>query len=232
MQRALRTLVALAPLAALFAAVSAEAQADAGTACAALRQEFAASDTAHNDAAASAIASHFAIAGKSRGCPKLAVDLYELAATRSPVSAPVWLSYATELLIGPLQQPDSAVAIVQRASDASPDDADLLDLLGAVNLTVARWDDAHCAYARLVAIDSLSPIAWAGLARASSHAGNDREAVAYWTRLNLTAPSYLTDPANTPDRVLYSASHDAAGNVPAAIVWLTIQDGRRHCNGK
>jgi tetratricopeptide (TPR) repeat protein len=209
----------------------AQAQADAGATCTSLRREFATGDTVRSEAAGSALASHFAIHASSRGCPQLAVDLYELAARRSPPSAPVWLSYATEILIGTLNQPDSAVAIVQRALDAAPDDADLLDLMGAVDLAVAHWDDAHCAYARLVAIDSMSSTAWAGLARASSHAGHDRDAVAYFARLNLAAPSYLTDPANAADQALYAASHDASGDVPAATVWLTIQDGRRHCQG-
>jgi predicted Zn-dependent protease len=218
-------------LVALLAAAPAWGQADAGTGCTALRQEFAASDTAHGDAAASAVASHFAIHANARGCPTLAVDLYELAATRAPVSAPVWLSYATELLIGTLHEPDSAVSVVTRASDASPDDPDLLDLLGAVDMAVSHWDEAHCAYAHLVAVDSLSATAWSGLARASSHAGRDREAVAYWTRLNFIAPTYLTDPANADDRALYTTSHTAAGDVPPATVWLTIQDGRRHCQG-
>jgi tetratricopeptide (TPR) repeat protein len=207
------------------------AQAAASTACASLRQEFTASDTARGEAAGSATASHFAIHARSRGCPTLAVDLYELAAARAPVSAPVWLSYATEILVGTLHEPDSAVAIVARASDAAPDDVDLLDLRGAVDLAVAHWDDAHCAYARLVAVDSTSSTAWAGLARASDHAGHGREAVAYWTRLNLVAPSYLTDTTNTTDRALYAASHDTTGDVPPATVWLTIQDGRRHCDG-
>lgn len=215
----------------LAAAPAARAQADAGAACTSLRREFAAADTARTEAAGSAVASHFAIHASSRGCPQLAVELYEFAARRSPPSAPVWLSYATELLIGTLNQPDSAVAIVQRALDASPDDTDLLDLMGAVDLTVAHWDDAHCAYARLVAIDSLSPTAWAGLGRAAGHAGHDRDAVAYWTRLKFIAPSYLTDPTNAPDLTLYSASHDSTGDVPAATVWLIIQDGRRHCQG-
>jgi predicted Zn-dependent protease len=206
-------------------------QADAAAACAGLRQEFTASDTVHADAGASALASHFAIRARSRGCPALAVDLYQLAAARAPVSAPVWLSYATEILIGPLHQSDSAVAIVERAAQASPDDSDLLDLLGAVDLAVAHWDDAHCAYARLVSLDSTSATAWAGLARASSHAGRDREAVAYWTRLALVAPSYLSDTTAAPDRALSAHSRDAVGDVPPATVWLTLQDGRRHCQG-
>jgi predicted Zn-dependent protease len=213
-------------LAALVAATPAWAQSDA---CTTVRQDFAVADTAHGDAARSAAASHFAIHADSRGCPTVAVDLYELAAARSPVSAPVWLSYATELLIGTLHEPDSAVSVVGRASDASPDDPDLLDLLGAVDLAVGRWDEAHCAYARLVAVDSLSATAWSGLARASSHAGRDREAMAYWARLSLTAPAYLTDPSNADDRALYTTNHTTAGDVPPATVWLTIQDGRRHC---
>jgi tetratricopeptide (TPR) repeat protein len=207
------------------------AQADASATCTSLRREFATADTAKTEAAGSALASHYAIRANSRGCPQLAVELYEFAARRSPPSAPVWLSYASEILIGTLNQPDSAAAIVQRALDAAPDDADLLDLMGAVDLAVAHWDDAHCAYARLVAIDSLSSTAWAGLGRAASHAGHDRDAVAYWTRLKFIAPSYLTDPANAADLTLYSASRDSTGNVPAATVWLTIQDGRRHCQG-
>jgi predicted Zn-dependent protease len=223
--------VLLSCLAVVMTAATASAQADAAAACAALRQEFATSDTGHADAAASALASHFAIRANSRNCPTLAVNLYQLAATRAPVSAPVWLSYATEILIGTLHQSDSAVAIVERAVDANPTDSDLLDLLGAVDLAVARWDDAHCAYARLVAIDSTSATAWAGLGRASSHAGRDREAVAYWTRLSLVAPSYLSDTTAAPDRALSAQSHDAAGDVPAATVWLTLQDGRRHCQG-
>jgi tetratricopeptide (TPR) repeat protein len=218
---------------AVFVATSslAGAQADAGAACTTLRREFAAADTARSEAAGSALASHVAIRAGARGCPQLAVDLYELAARRSPPSAPVWLSYATEIMIGTLNQPDSAVAVVARALDADPEDTDLLDLMGAVDLAVAHWDDAHCAYARLVAVDSMSSAAWAGLARAASHAGQARDAVAYWTRLNLAAPSYLTDPANAADRTLYTASHDSTGDVPAATVWLTIQDGRRHCQG-
>jgi predicted Zn-dependent protease len=219
-------------LAVILTATPAFAQADAAAACSALRQEFTASDTLRADAAASALASRAAIHAAQRNCPTLAANLYELAATRSPVSAPVWLAYATEILIGTLHQPDSAVAIVTRAADASPIDQDLLDLLGAVNLAVAHWDDAHCAYARLVAIDSMSATAWAGLARASSHAGRDREAVAYWTHLALAAPSYLSDTTNTADRALFTHSHDAVGDVPAATVWLTLQDGRRHCEGR
>jgi hypothetical protein len=221
----------LSCLAVVLTAPAARAQADAAAACAGLRQEFTASDTVHAGAGSSALASHFAIRARSRGCPALAVDLYQLAATRAPVSAPVWLSYATEILIGTLHQGDSAVAIVERAVVASPEDSDLLDLLGAVDLAVAHWDDAHCAYARLVSLDSMSATAWAGLARASSRAGRDREAVAYWTRLSLVSGSYLSDTTGAADRALAAHSHAVGGDVPAATVWLTLQDGRRHCQG-
>jgi tetratricopeptide (TPR) repeat protein len=221
----------LSCVAVVMTAVPAAGQADAAAACAGLRQEYTASDTVHGDAGSSALASHFAIRARSRGCPALAVDLYQLAAKRAPVSAPVWLSYATEILIGTLHQSDSAVAIVERAAQASPDDSDLLDLLGAVDLAVAHWDDAHCAYARLVSLDSMSATAWAGLARASSHAGRNREAVAYWTRLDLVAPGYLSDTTAAPDRALAAHSRQTEGPVPPANVWLTLQDGRRHCQG-
>ena len=218
-------------LAVVLTARAAAAQADAATVCTGLRHEFAAADTVRADAAGSALASHVAIRANARGCPALAADLYQLAAARAPVGASVWLAYATEILIGTLHQSDSAVAIVARAVDANPTDPDLLDLMGAVDLAVGRWDDAHCAYARLVAIDSMSATAWAGMARASSHAGRDREAVAYWTHLSRVAPSYLSDTTNTSDHALFAQSHDAVGDVPSATVWLTLQDGRRHCQG-
>ncbi len=199
-------------------------------ACAAIRAEFDAGDSARDAAAASARASHYALHASFNGCARVAVTLYSLAATRQPVSAPVWLSYATTLLTDSLHEADSAVTLVAAAVAGQPHDPELLELLGALDVRAARWDDAHCAYARLVALDSTSTSGWAGLARTASTAGRDREAMAYWNRLALVDGAFLSRPAGNDDRRLEGRSADAAPETPPANVWLVRQDGRR-CGG-
>jgi len=198
-----------------------------GVECDAIRAEFDVGDSTQVPAAASARASHYALHASFRGCPRVAVALYALAATRQPATAPVWLSYAATLLADTLHQPDSAVTLVAAAVATQPDDPELLELLGTLDLRTARWDDAHCVFVRMVALDSASAVAWAGLARTASSAGRDREAMAYWNRLALIDPAYLARRADRADSALAARSADAAPDTPPASVWLVRQEARR-----